>query len=118
MQNIYWSISKALEVYPIIQSDLVIADSVLTDGAYVDIAEAVKLGKAIDVNTSKSADYWNAYDALETSLAVQHSSQIAMEIGHSVMIYIPLTNCVIIWMIPMAWLSLQDLTRVLILPLW
>ena len=56
-----------------------IADSVLTDGAYVDIAEAVKLGKAIDVNTSKSADYWNAYDALETSLAVQHSSQVAME---------------------------------------
>lgn len=79
LQNTYWSISKALEVYPIIQSDLVIADSVLTDGAYVDIAEAVKLGKAIDVNTSKSADYWNAYDALETSLAVQHSSQIAME---------------------------------------
>lgn len=79
LQNTYWSISKALEVYPIIQSDLVIADSVLTDGAYVDIAEAVKLGKAIDVNTSKSADYRNAYDALKTSLAVQHSSQVAME---------------------------------------
>lgn len=79
LQNTYWSISKALEVYPIIQSDLVIADSVLTDGAYVDIAEAVKLGKAIDVNTSKNADYRNAYDALETSLAVQHSSQVAME---------------------------------------
>ena len=79
LQNTYWSISKALEVYPIIQSDLVIADSVLTDGAYVDIAEAVKMGKAIDVNTSKSADYWNAYDALETSLAVQHSSQVSME---------------------------------------
>lgn len=79
MQNTYWSINKALEIYPIIQSDLVIADSVLTDGAYVDIAEAVKMGKAIDVNTSKSADYWNAYDALETSLAVQHSSQVAME---------------------------------------
>ena len=79
LQNTYWSINKALEIYPIIQSDLVIADSVLTDGAYVDIAEAVKLGKAIDVNTSKSADYWNAYDALETSLAVQHSSQVAME---------------------------------------
>ena len=79
LQNTYWSIIKALEIYPIIQSDLVIADSVLTDGAYVDIAEAVKLGKAIDVSTSKSADYWNAYDALETSLAVQHSSQVAME---------------------------------------
>lgn len=79
LQNTYWSINKALEIYPIIQSDLVIADSVLTDGAYVDIAEAVKLGKAIDVNTSKSADYWRAYDALETSLAVQHSSQVAME---------------------------------------
>lgn len=77
--NACFSISKALEIYPIIQSDLVIADSVLTDGAYVDIAEAVKLGKAIDVNTSKSADYWRAYDALETSLAVQHSSQVAME---------------------------------------
>lgn len=79
LQNAYLGINKALEVYPIIQSDLVIADSVLTDGAYVDIAEAVKLGKAIDVNTSKSADYWRAYDALETSLAVQHSSQVAME---------------------------------------
>lgn len=79
LQNACLSIGKALEIYPIIQSDLVIADSVLTDGAYVDIAEAVKLGKAIDVNTSKSADYWRAYDALETSLAVQHSSQIAME---------------------------------------
>ena len=79
LQNTYWRINKALEIYPIIQSDLVIADSVLTDGAYVDIAEAVKMGKAIDVNTSKSADYWNAYDALETSLAVQHSSQVAME---------------------------------------
>lgn len=79
LQNTYWSVIKALEIYPIIQSDLVIADSVLTDGAYVDIAEAVKLGKAIDVKTSKSADYWNAYDALETSLAVQHSSQVAME---------------------------------------
>ena len=79
LQNACLSISKALEIYPIIQSDLVIADSVLTDGAYVDIAEAVKLGKAIDVNTSKSADYWRAYDALETSLAVQHSSQVAME---------------------------------------
>lgn len=79
LQNTYWSIIKALEIYPIIQSDLVIADSVLADGAYVDIAEAVKLGKAIDVNTSKSADYRNAYDALETSLAVQHSSQVAME---------------------------------------
>lgn len=77
--NACFCISKALEIYPIIQSDLVIADSVLTDGAYVDIAEAVKLGKAIDVNTSKSADYWRAYDALETSLAVQHSSQVAME---------------------------------------
>lgn len=77
--NACFSINKALEIYPIIQSDLVIADSVLTDGAYVDIAEAVKLGKAIDVNTSKSADYWRAYDALETSLAVQHSSQVAME---------------------------------------
>lgn len=79
LQNACLSIGKALEIYPIIQSDLVIADSVLTDGAYVDIAEAVKLGKAIDVNTSKSADYWRAYDALETSLAVQHSSQVAME---------------------------------------
>ena len=38
LQNTYWSINKALEIYPIIQSDLVIADSVLTDGAYVDIA--------------------------------------------------------------------------------
>ena len=67
-------VRKAVSYYPLIQKDIVVADSILNEGAYVDISEAVALGRAIDVNTSTSADYLAAFDALETSIAVQMSS--------------------------------------------
>ncbi len=67
-------VRKAVSYYPLIQKDIVVADSILNEGAYVDISEAVALGRAIDVNTSTSADYRAAFDALETSIAVQVSS--------------------------------------------
>lgn len=67
-------VRKATMYYPLIQKDIVVADSILNEGAYVDISEAVALGRAIDVNTSTSANYLAAFDALETSIAVQVSS--------------------------------------------
>ena len=66
-------VRKAVSYYPLIQKDIVVADSILNEGAYVDISEAVALGRAIDVNTSTSADYLAAFEALETSIAVQVS---------------------------------------------
>lgn len=67
-------VRKAVSYYPLIQKDIVVADSILNEGAYVDISEAVALGRVIDVNTSTSADYLTAFEALETSIAVQVSS--------------------------------------------
>lgn len=67
-------VRKAVSYYPLIQKDIVVADSILNEGAYVDISEAVALGRAINVNTSTSADYLAAFDALETSIAVQVTS--------------------------------------------
>lgn len=67
-------VSKATMYYPLIQKDIVVADSILNEGAYVDISEAVALGRAIDVNTSTSAEYLAAFEALETSIAVQVTS--------------------------------------------
>ena len=64
-------VRKAVSYYPLIQKDIVVADSILNEGAYVDISEAVALGRAIDVNTSTSASYLAAFEALETSIAVQ-----------------------------------------------
>lgn len=70
---------KAVSYYPLIQKDIVVADSILNEGAYVDISEAVALGRAIDVNTSTSADYLAAFDALETSIAVQVTSNQSID---------------------------------------
>lgn len=67
-------VRTAVSYYPLIQKDIVVADSILNEGAYVDISEAVALGRAIDVNTSTSADYLAAFEALETSIAVQVTS--------------------------------------------
>lgn len=67
-------VRKAVSYYPLIQKDIVVADSILNEGAYVDISEAVALGRAIDVNTSTSAEYLAAFEALETSIAVQVTS--------------------------------------------
>lgn len=72
-------VRKAVSYYPLIQKDIVVADSILNEGAYVDISEAVALGRAIDVNTSTSADYLAAFDALETSIAVQMSSNQSID---------------------------------------
>lgn len=70
---------KAATYYPLIQKDIVVADSILNEGAYVDISEAVALGRTIDVNTSTSADYLAAFDALETSIAVQVTSNQSID---------------------------------------
>lgn len=72
-------VRKAVSYYPLIQKDIVVADSILNEGAYVDISEAVALGRAIDVNTSTSAEYLAAFDALETSIAVQVSSDQSID---------------------------------------
>lgn len=72
-------VSKATMYYPLIQKDIVVADSILNEGAYVDISEAVALGRAIDVNTSTSADYLAAFEAIETSIAVQVSSNQSID---------------------------------------
>lgn len=72
-------VRKAVSYYPLIQKDIVVADSILNEGAYVDISEAVALGRAIDVNTSTSADYLAAFDALETSIAIQVTSDQSID---------------------------------------
>lgn len=72
-------VRKAVSYYPLIQKDIVVADSILNEGAYVDISEAVALGRAIDVNASTSADYLAAFEALETSIAVQVSSNQSID---------------------------------------
>lgn len=72
-------VRKAATYYPLIQKDIVVADSILNEGAYVDISEAVALGRAIDVNTSTSADYLAAFDALETSIAIQVTSEQSID---------------------------------------
>lgn len=72
------NVLKAYNSYSIIQRDLVVADSILAEGAYADIAEAVELGRAVDPATSQSAAYIAAFDALEVSLAIQHSDGVDM----------------------------------------
>lgn len=74
----YANVVKAYNSYSVIQQDLVVADSILANGAYVDIADAVTLGRAIDPATSQSAAYIAAFDALEVSLAMQHSDGVDM----------------------------------------
>lgn len=73
------NVRKAVSYAPIIKSDLVVADSILNVGAYVDISEAVALGQAINADTSTSADYLAAFEALETSIAVQVSSNQSID---------------------------------------
>ena len=72
-------VRKAVSYYPLIQKDIVVADSILNEGAYVDISEAVALGRAIDVNASTSAEYLAAFEALETSIAVQVTSDQSID---------------------------------------
>ena len=72
-------VRKAATYYPLIQKDIVVADSILNEGAYVDISEAVALGRAFDVNASTSAEYLAAFEALETSIAVQVTSDQSID---------------------------------------
>ena len=72
-------VRKAVSYYPLIQKDIVVADSILNEGAYVDISEAVALGRAINVNTSTSAEYLAAFDARATSIAVQVTSNQSID---------------------------------------
>lgn len=72
-------VRTAVSYYPLIQKDIVVADSILNEGAYVDISEAVALGRAINVNTSTSAEYLAAFEALETSIAVQVTSNQSID---------------------------------------
>lgn len=72
-------VRTAVSYDPLIQKDIVVADSILNEGAYVDISEAVALGRAINVNTSTSAEYLAAFEALETSIAVQVTSNQSID---------------------------------------
>lgn len=72
------NVQKAVEIYPIVCEDIEAAKAALKEEAYVDLSEALALGNAVDVNTSASADYMAAYDALEKALAVYRSDKVDM----------------------------------------
>lgn len=78
LKNTLANVKKAIEVYPIILADIDSAKTVLEEEAYVDLSEALALGTAIDVNTSTSAEYMTAFDALETALAIYNSDKVEM----------------------------------------
>lgn len=78
LKNTLNNVKKAIEVYPTILTDIESAKTVLEQEAYVELSEALALGTAIDVNTSTSADYITAFDALETTLAIYHSEKVEM----------------------------------------
>ena len=78
LKNTLNNVKKAIEVYPTILTDIESAKTVLEQEAYVELSEALALGTAIDVNTSTSADYIAAFDALETTLAIYNSEKVEM----------------------------------------
>lgn len=78
LRNIYNKVKGAVDIYPNLCADMDSASVVLAEGAYVDVSEALALGQAIDVNTSASAAYYAAYEALEAALAVYNSDQVEM----------------------------------------
>lgn len=78
LKNTLINVKKAIEVYPTILSDIESAKTALEEEAYVELSEALALGTAIDVNTSTSADYIAAFDALETTLAIYNSDKVEM----------------------------------------
>lgn len=75
----YNKVCKAYSYAALIEKDLVVADSILNVGAYVDISEAVALGRALNAETSTSEDYIAAFEALETSIAVQVTSNMSVD---------------------------------------
>lgn len=76
LANVLQNVTEAFDCYSLIQQDIVVADSILNEDTNVDMAEAVKLAKAINLATDNSNDYLVAFNALETSLAVRYSSDI------------------------------------------
>lgn len=78
LKNTLNNVKKAIEVYPTILTDIESAKTALEEEAYVELSEALALGTAIDVNTSTSADYIAAFDALETTLAIYNSDKVEM----------------------------------------
>lgn len=78
LKNTLNNAKKAIEVYPTILTDIESAKTALEEEAYVELSEALALGTAIDVNTSTSADYIAAFDALETTLAIYNSEKVEM----------------------------------------
>ncbi len=78
LKNTLNNVKKAIEVYPTILTDIESAKTALEEEAYVELSEALALGTAIDVNTSTSADYIAAFDALETTLAIYNSEKVEM----------------------------------------
>lgn len=78
LKNTLNNVKKAIDVYPMILADIESANAALAEEAYVDLSEAVAQGNAIDVNTSNSAGYIAAFDALETALAIYNSDKVEM----------------------------------------
>ncbi len=78
LTTIFNRVKTAVEVYPSLLACVEEADSVLVETAVEDLSAALALGKAIDVNTSKSEEYLAANEALKTALAVYHAEQVDM----------------------------------------
>lgn len=78
LSTVYNDVKTAVEVYPSLMAYVEEADSVLAETAVEDLSAALALGNAVDVNTSKSAAYLTAYEALETALAIYHAEQVDM----------------------------------------
>lgn len=76
LNTVLGNVRNAVQLYPEILADLTVADSILSEVAYVDIEEAVELAKSIDVNVTTSETYMAAYDALETALAIYNADQV------------------------------------------
>lgn len=74
--GIYNNVKEAVRINPLLLTDIDSATAVLTHGAYVDVSEALALGQAIKVETSVSAEYLAAYDALESALAIYNADQV------------------------------------------
>lgn len=78
LTTVFRNVKTAVEVYPSLLAYVEEADSVLAETAVEELPAALALGKAIDVNTSKSEEYLVANEALKTALAVYHAGQVEM----------------------------------------
>ena len=78
LTTVFRNVKTAVEVHPSLLAYVEEADSVLAETAVEELSAALALGKAIDVNTSKSEEYLVANEALKTALAVYHAGQVEM----------------------------------------